>query len=150
MKFKTAFTALAALSLMVTSSPSQQTGPQVTVYKTRTCSCCKNWAAHLQANGFSVNVQDVDSTAAYQKQYRVPANLVSCHTAIVNGYTIEGHVPAREIKRLLAERPKVLGIAVPGMPIGSPGMEGPRSQAYSVLTFDAAGRTSAFANYPAR
>ena len=149
MNLKIAFSVVFVLSLMVISSPSQ-TGVQVTVYKTRTCSCCKNWIAHLQANGFSVHVQDVDSTAAYQKQYRVPTNLVSCHTAVVNGYAIEGHVPAREIKRLLTERPKTLGLAVPGMPMGSPGMEGPRSQAYSVLTLDAAGSTSIFANYPAR
>ncbi len=150
MKFKPALTALLALSLMAVSSPSQQAVDLITVYKDRSCSCCKNWIAHLQANGFKVDVREVDGTAPYQKQFHVPANLVSCHTGVVNGYTIEGHVPAREIKKLLAERPKVQGLAVPGMPIGSPGMEaGARSQAYSVIAFTSDAKASIYAAYPA-
>jgi hypothetical protein len=149
MNFKVTLTALLTLSLMVVSSPSQQTGEQITVYKDRSCSCCKKWIAHLQANGFKVEVHEVDATAPYQKQYHVPDNLVSCHTAVVSGYTLEGHVPAREIQKLLAERPKIQGLAVPGMPVGSPGMEGPRSQAYSVVAFNDDGQTSIYANYPA-
>ena len=149
MNFRTTLTAIIALSLMAVSSPSQQENGRITVYKDRSCSCCKNWVAHLQANGFKVDVQEVDGTGPYEEKYHVPSNLVSCHTAVVDGYTIEGHVPAREIKRLLEERPKIVGLSVPGMPIGSPGMEGPRSQTYSVFTFDASGQAAVYANYPA-
>lgn len=145
------FAAMVALLLLASSSPSQQKAAQVTVYKDRSCSCCKNWVEHLRTNGFQVDVKEVDGTAPYQKQYSVPANLVSCHTAVVDGYTIEGHVPAREIKKLLTERPKVTGLAVPGMPIGSPGMEvGTRVQAYSVMAFDKAGKSTVYARYEAR
>ena len=122
--------------------------PQVNVYKTRTCGCCGKWVEHLKANGFEVNVQEVPSTAEYRQKYGVPDNLQSCHTATVNGYVVEGHVPAREIHRLLKSRPKAKGLAVPGMPAGSPGMEGSRSDAYSVILFDQDGRTSDFQKYP--
>ena len=105
----------------------------------------------LRANGFDVKVQEVESTAPYQQRYGVPRSLASCHTAYVNGYAIEGHVPAREIHRLLKEQPKAKGLAVPGMPIGSPGMEsGGRSQAYAVLLFDAAGRSTVYQAYAAK
>ena len=116
----------------------------MTVYKTRTCGCCGKWVEHLRANGFDVTVNDVPSTAEYRKKYGVPDALASCHTAVVNGYTVEGHIPAADIHRLLKQRPKGKGIAVPGMPMGSPGMEGPRRQAYSVLLFQADGSTSVF------
>jgi hypothetical protein len=149
MKFSTALTTIVTLSLMAVSSPSQQENAQITVYKDRTCSCCMNWVAHLRANGFKVDVHEVDGTGPYQKKYHVPANLVSCHTAVVDGYTLEGHVPAREIKKLLEEHPKILGLSVPGMPVGSPGMEGSRSQAYSVFAFDAGGQSTIFASYAA-
>lgn len=127
-----------------------QTGPQVTVYKTRTCGCCALWVDHLKGNGFSVTVQEVDNTAEYERRYGVPRQLQSCHTAVVNGYAIEGHVPAREIQRLLNEKPKAKGLAVPGMPMGSPGMEGSRKEAYSVMLFDAQGHTSLYQGYPGR
>ncbi|MEI9814870.1 MAG: DUF411 domain-containing protein [Acidobacteriota bacterium] len=149
MKLKAATTAVLALSIMAVSSPSQPPADRVTVYKDRSCSCCKNWIAHLQANGFKVDVREVDATKPYQQQYHVPSNLTSCHTAVVNGYTVEGHVPAREIKKLLSEKPKVRGLTVPGMPIGSPGMEGGKRQSFAVLTFTDAGQTSVYANYPA-
>jgi hypothetical protein len=122
--------------------------PQVNVFKTRTCGCCGKWVEHLKANGFDVNVQEVPSTAEYRQKYGVPQNLQSCHTATVNGYVLEGHVPAREVQRLLKTRPNGKGLAVPGMPAGSPGMEGSRSDAYSVILFDQAGRTSEFQKYP--
>jgi hypothetical protein len=139
-----------ALLMASTSASSQQRTPSVTVYKDRSCSCCKKWIAHLEANGFKTVVKEVDGTAPYQKQFHVPANLASCHTAVVDGYTLEGHVPAREIKKLLSERPKVIGLSVPGMPIGSPGMEGGnRSQAYSVVAFDKSGKATTYASYPA-
>jgi hypothetical protein len=118
--------------------------PHITVFKTRTCGCCSKWVEHLRAHGFTVNVKEVDSTAPYQRQYAVPQKLQSCHTAVVEGYVIEGHVPATDIQRLLKTRPNGKGLAVPGMPIGSPGMEGARSEPYSVLLFDANGGATAF------
>jgi hypothetical protein len=141
---------IASLVLFARSSRAQSSRPLISVFKTPTCSCCGNWVEHLKANGFAVKVQEVDSTAAYPKRYRVPQGMESCHTAIVSGYAIEGHVPATDIKRLLKERPKLLGLAVPGMPLGSPGMEGARNDAYSVLGFDGRGHTSVYSRYPAR
>lgn len=99
---------------------------------------------HLRSNGFTVTVHDVASTAEYRRKYGVPDALASCHTAVVGGYTVEGHIPAADIQRLLRERPKGKGIAVPGMPMGSPGMEGPRRQAYSVMLFQADGLATVF------
>jgi hypothetical protein len=124
---------------------------EITVFKTATCGCCSVWVTHLRENGFRVKVNEVESTADYQKKYGVTTALRSCHTATVGGYTIEGHVPASEIQRLLKEKPKAKGLAVPGMPIGSPGMEvGSRRDAYSVLLFDAAGKTTVYRQYSAR
>src|SRR6266853_4039480 len=130
-KRRNTLAAIASLTLLAISSPSQSSGPLVTVFKTPSCGCCGKWVEHLKANGFTVKVQEVNDTSAYERQYRVPRSMVSCHNAVVNGYTIEGHVPAAEIKRLLSERPKVVGLAVPGMPVGSPGMEAAHSEAYS-------------------
>ena len=123
-------------------------GLQVQVYKTPTCSCCGQWVQHLRNNGFQVSVQDVADTAAYRRKYGVPEALMSCHTAVVEGYGIEGHVPASEIQRLLRERPKAKGLAVAGMPVGSPGMESTRSEPYSVMIFDGEGRSSVYQRYP--
>lgn len=150
MKSTTTLRLIAGLILLAVSSPSQQSGPLVTVFKLRTCSCCSKWVEHLQANGFAVKVQEVSDTAGYERQYHVPQNMVSCHTAVVNGFTIEGHVPATEIKRLVNEKPKAVGLAVPGMPVGSPGMETGRTEAYSVFLFDESGYSSVYARYPAR
>ena len=103
----------------------------------------------MEDNGFTVEVQSSSNLAAVKDQYNVPPELQSCHTAIVDGYIIEGHVPAADVNRLLAERPDVVGLAVPGMPAGSPGMavDGVDPQPYNVLTFDAAGNTAIFASY---
>src|SRR6266849_613368 len=150
MKHRNTLAAIASLTLLAISSPSQSAGPLITVFKTPTCGCCGKWVEHLKANGFTVKVQEVNDTSAYEKQYRVPRSMVSCHTAVVNGYTIEGHVPAAEIKRLLSERPKAVGLAVPGMPAGSPGMEAAHSDTYSVSVFDESGRASVYVSYPAR
>ncbi len=150
MKRRNTLAAIASLVLLAISSPSQSSSPLVTVFKTPTCACCGKWVEHLRANGFAVKVQEVNDTAGYEKQYRVPRTMVSCHTAVVNGYTIEGHVPAAEIKRLLNERPKAVGLAVPSMPAGSPGMEAAHSEAYSVFVFDESGHASVYARYPAR
>ena len=125
--------------------------PEITVYKTATCGCCGVWVTHLRENKFTVKVVEVDSTAEHQKKYGVTTALRSCHTAIVGGYTIEGHVPATEIQRLLKEKPKAKGLAVPGMPVGSPGMEiGTRRDPYAVLLFDSAGKTTVYRQYSAR
>lgn len=105
----------------------------IEVYKSATCGCCEAWVKHLRDAGFTVNARNVDNPSDYREKYLIPNDLGSCHTAIVNGYAIEGHVPAADIKRLLTEKPKARGLAVPGMPLGSPGMEGPRNDSYDVL-----------------
>ena len=127
----------------------QQTpaGPAVTVYKTPTCGCCTKWIDHLKQAGFTVTAHDLENLAPIKRQHGVPQTLESCHTAVVGGYVVEGHVPAAVIERLLREKPAVAGIAVPGMPAGSPGMEYPdaRPQPYDVLAFRAEGGWSVYA-----
>lgn len=116
--------------------------PVVAVYKTATCGCCSKWIEHLEAAGFEVEATDLPDLAKLKAESGVPRTLESCHTAKVEGYVIEGHVPAEDIVRLLAERPAVRGLAVPEMPLGSPGMEHPdpsRHQAYQVMSFGADG-----------
>lgn len=125
-----------------------QAATQVTVYKTPTCGCCGKWVEHMKASGFAVTVEEVDNTGPYREKYGVPEALQSCHTAVVEGYAIEGHVPAPDIQRLLKERTKAKGLAVPGMVSGSPGMEGGRTDAYSVLLFQADGRSTVYQSYP--
>jgi hypothetical protein len=115
------------------------------VYKSPTCGCCAKWNEHMKANGFAVTSNDMPDMASIKDKNGVPAPLRSCHTAIVGGYVIEGHVPADVIKKLLRERPQVAGIAVPGMPMGSPGMEGPTKDTYQVVSFDKKGATTVYA-----
>jgi hypothetical protein len=122
--------------------------PEITVYKLATCGCCGKWVEHLKANGFQTTVHEVGSVDEYKEEYGVPKELESCHTAVVDGYTIEGHVPAADILRLLKERPAAKGLAVPGMPLGSPGMEASRKDAYDVLLFTEDGKTSVFQHHP--
>jgi hypothetical protein len=123
--------------------------PAIDVYKTATCGCCTAWVDHLRANGFTVNAHNVTSTAEYREKFGIPQTLGSCHTGRVAGYALEGHVPAREVKRLLAERPQARGLAVPGMPLGSPGMEveGERSDAYDVMLVKADGNHVVYSHY---
>lgn len=123
--------------------------PEVVVYKSPECGCCTGWADHVAANGYAVTTRDLPDLETVKKTAGVPAELQSCHTAVVGGYVIEGHVPASAIDRLLAERPSVRGLAVPGMPIGSPGMEGPDPEPYDVMSFDKSGKTSVFMSVPA-
>lgn len=108
----------------------------IKLWKAPTCGCCNDWIRHLESNGFKVRAHDTSNTPALAR-LGIPMRLGSCHTAQADGYAIEGHVPAREIRRLLAERPRAVGLAVPGMPIGSPGMDGPaygsRTEPYDVL-----------------
>lgn len=125
----------------------QSSSPTIVVYKTPTCGCCSKWVEHLQANGFTVMAQNRDDLTPIRRQHGVPAAMTSCHTALVGSYVVEGHVPAADVKRLLQEKPNVKGIAVPGMPMGSPGMEGPNPQRYDTLAFTADGATSVFARH---
>jgi hypothetical protein len=119
----------------------------VTVYKSPTCGCCKAWVDHMREAGFTVVAIDTNDVSGIKHQHGVTGDLGSCHTALVGGYVLEGHVPAADVKRLLAERPKVTGLAVPGMPMGSPGMEGMYSDKYDVVAFDRSGGRSVFASY---
>ena len=121
----------------------------ITVYKDPSCGCCKNWVEHLRANGFSPEVHDRSDMDALKDSLGVPSALRSCHTAVVGTYVIEGHVPAADVKRLIATKPaKTLGVAVPGMPAGSPGMEvGSRVDRYDVVAFAAGGTTRVFARH---
>ena len=128
----------------------QAAEPEVKVFKTATCGCCGKWVEHLRANGFKVTVTDVPSTAEFRAKYGVPEKLASCHTGVVEGYALEGHVPAREIKKMLLNHPAGKGLAVPGMPAGSPGMEMGRVDAYEVLLFEAEGKTSVYGKYEAK
>lgn len=125
-----------------------QSLPVVEVIKRPNCGCCTKWADHLRAEGFEVTVSESGALWNVKRRAGIPQDLDACHTAKVAGYVVEGHVPASDIKRLLAERPAVKGIAVPGMPFGSPGMEvDGRSEPYDVLSFDADGETTVFQSY---
>jgi hypothetical protein len=121
---------------------------EVTVYKSPTCGCCKEWVKHMRANGFTVTTHDVADIVYSKTANGVPITLGSCHTAKVDGYVIEGHVPASDIKRLLRERPPVKGLAAPGMPNGAPGMvqAGPKDH-YDVVSFDNQGNTAVYARH---
>lgn len=122
--------------------------PQVEVYKSPTCGCCGAWVDHLRDAGFRVKVIEVEDTSVARRKYHLPERFGSCHTAIVAGYVVEGHVPAKDVKKLLAMKPLAIGIAVPGMPVGSPGMEmGARKDPYQVLLIDKNGRERVFSSY---
>ncbi|PWB41266.1 MAG: metal-binding protein [Rhodocyclales bacterium] len=122
--------------------------PEVVTHKDPNCGCCSAWAEHLEANGFKVKTVAERDMQAIKRRFAVPQRLTSCHTARVGGYVIEGHVPASAIKRLLRERPAVSGLAVPGMPLGSPGMEVPgKRDPYDVVSFDGAGGSRVFESH---
>ena len=123
--------------------------PVIDVYKTPTCGCCGKWVEYLRAEGFQVRVSDLNDLSAVKASNKIPDSVQSCHTAKVGNYALEGHVPAQDIRKLLAERPAVAGIAVPGMPIGSPGMEvaGVKPQAFDTIAFDAQGNRRVFASH---
>jgi hypothetical protein len=143
-----AFLLIQALRLEASAQgPPRPPRPEVTVYKSPTCGCCTEWVAHLRRHGFRVKTADLTDLQPIKTRHGVPAALQSCHTALVDGYVVEGHVPADLVDRLLQERPGIVGIAVPGMPVGSPGMEVPGRPAdpYQVVTFDRSGQTGVFA-----
>lgn len=135
--------------LLSACAPRAQSGqPVVEVWKSPTCQCCSKWVEHLRQSGFSVTVHNESAMNPLKTQLGVPQNLASCHTAKVAGYVIEGHVPAQDIRKLLSDKPKVLGLAVPGMPIGSPGMEqGDRKDAYETLAFTAGAESTVYAKH---
>ncbi|MEO8023059.1 DUF411 domain-containing protein [Polaromonas sp.] len=147
--FVQAIASLAGTSLLAPALMAQ-TRPQVEVWKDPNCGCCKDWVIHMEANGFDVKVHDSGNTAA-RKRLGVPDKLGSCHTALVGGYAIEGHVPAREVHRLLKERPAAIGLSVPGMPVGSPGMDGKiygdRKDPYDVVLISRNGGTRVYQSY---
>ncbi|MDO8386832.1 MAG: DUF411 domain-containing protein [Polaromonas sp.] len=147
--FVQALAGLAGSALMAPALMAQAR-PQVEVWKDPNCGCCKDWVIHMEANGFDVKVHDSGNSAT-RKRLGVPDKLGSCHTALVGGYAIEGHVPAREVHRLLKERPAALGLSVPGMPVGSPGMDGPeygtRKDPYDVVLVSRNGRTRVYQSY---
>ena len=125
----------------------ESTGPLVQVYKSRTCGCCSKWVDHMRTAGFDIEATNVPDVGVYKLEYGVPRALGSCHTAVVEGYIVEGHVPADDVIKMLRQKPAIKGIAVPGMPMGSPGMESPNPQPYDVIAFDSAGNTSVFATH---
>lgn len=127
------------------SATASATASVITVYKDPGCQCCVKWIKHLSTNGFVVMPHDSNDMAEIKKNMRVPDALQSCHTAVVDRYVIEGHVPADVIKKMLAEKPAIQGLAVPGMPMGSPGMEGSRTDKYDVVAFTTDGKTRVYA-----
>lgn len=135
-----------ALALMAVM-PLAQAGERVEVFKSPYCGCCTQWIDHMRQAGFDVVTKDVDDVAVARKKAGMPEQFGSCHTAKVGGYVIEGHVPAADIQRLLKEKPKALGLAVPGMPQGSPGMESPHPEAYNTLLVQSDGRQKVFATH---
>ena len=141
-----AVVALASLGTVVARQG--QAGPLVEVFKTPTCGCCSKWVEHMRGNGFTVRTTDLNDLTQIKKSRGVPDQLQSCHTAVVNGYVVEGHVPASDVNRLLKEKPAITGIAVGGMPAGSPGMEfpGTKAQPYDVVAFGKSG-TRVFAKH---
>ncbi len=132
---------LAALAACATADAG---APEAMVYKSPACGCCSKWAEHLEAAGFKVSTKDVRDMTAVKAEHGITAQLASCHTAIIDGYVVEGHVPADAIMRMLDERPDIAGLAVPGMPIGSPGMEGAIVEKYDILAFDENGDTQIY------
>lgn len=143
------FTVLIMLCTLLWAAEDRK--PELTVYKTPWCGCCTKWVDHMNENGFSVTAVEVEDIEVYKQQYGIPTNLSSCHTALVGGYVIEGHVPAADVLRLLQDRPDIHGLTVPGMPVGSPGMEmGTRVQPYDVLAIKHDGSVYTYNQYEGR
>lgn len=120
---------------------------EVTMYKNPGCQCCTKWANHLEEYGFTVTEEPTNQLVSIKADWDVPYSVQACHTAVVGDYVVEGHVPAEDVKRMLEERPDVIGIGVGGMPIGSPGMEGPNPEPYNVYAFDGDGNQTVWARH---
>jgi hypothetical protein len=141
--------ALVAMTPVAFPALSARALPPVEVFRSPSCGCCGAWVDHLKAAGFDVKVTMVDDTAVARRKHGLPDKFGGCHTAVVAGYVVEGHVPAADVKKLLTMKPLAIGIAVPGMPVGSPGMEmGSRKDPYQVLLIDRQGRERVFSSYP--
>lgn len=139
---------LLAVTLVACAPKTDPAKATIEVWKSATCQCCSKWVQHLRDSGFNVNVHNENDLDALKTQLGVPSALASCHTARIGGYVIEGHVPAEDIRRLLAEKPALKGIAVPGMPVGSPGMEvGDQKQVYDVMTIPSSGEPAVYAEH---
>ncbi len=143
--------ALSACLLATVTLVAQSSTPTLEVFKSPTCGCCSKWVDHAREHGFTAKVTDMPDAALdeLKTKHGIPRTAQSCHTVLVGGYVVEGHVPAPEVKRLLKERPAIKGLAVAGMPLGSPGMEvaGQKPQTYNVISFDKAGEVKVFATY---
>ncbi len=135
-----------AFVALTAAVPARKPG-EMLVYKSPSCGCCKKWVDQMRQQGFTVTTRDLDDMGPIKADLGIPAAAHSCHTAVIDGYVIEGHVPSADIKRLLEEKPKVTGLAVPGMVVGSPGMEGPDPEPYDVVTFDAKGHSTVFSKH---
>jgi len=135
----------AMLGVLGLLAAQQGVAADIVVYKSPTCGCCGKWVKHMEDAGFSVDVENVRDLAPIKRELGVPGRMQSCHTAKVGDYIVEGHVPADLVKRMLDEKPDIRGLAVPGMPMGSPGMEGPRKDPYNVMAVGNDGRTSVYA-----
>jgi hypothetical protein len=144
---RTLLTALSLAALLVATVSAQAPAlTKMTVFKSPTCGCCAKWVEHMKKAGFDLTVTDTDNVSLIKAEHKVPSNLAACHTAIVNGYVVEGHVPEDVIRKMLAEKPKISGIAVAGMPMGAPGMETEGiPQTYDVMAFDATGASHVYA-----
>jgi hypothetical protein len=149
MNRRTFITLIAAASAALATG-AQASAPTVDVYKAAECGCCDEWVKHLRKSGFVVKVTVVPDTAVYRARAGIPPALGACHTAFVGGYAVEGHVPAADIHRLLAQRPAAKALVVPGMPQTSPGMDQRHGAAWDVLLIAADGSTKVFSSYPAR
>ena len=149
MLLATGATAIVAIGggVILLSKPTPTLAQEVVVYKDPSCGCCSQWVKHLRRSGFSVVVNNVEDMEPIKRKAGIPDAMESCHTAYVGDYSIEGHVPASDIKRMLAENLAIKGLAVPGMPSSAPGMDDPDYEPYSVFAFNTNGATSVFASY---
>ncbi|MBC8337122.1 MAG: DUF411 domain-containing protein [Alphaproteobacteria bacterium] len=152
-KFQRISGSCAALAVVIAFAASLGTpsasaeAAEITVYKSPSCGCCKKWVSHMEKNGHSVKTLNFEDMDPIKKMAAIPEKFQSCHTAIVDGYVVEGHVPAKDVERLLKERPKARGIAVPGMPAGSPGMEQGEAERYEVLLFNTDGSSTIYSKH---
>lgn len=138
----------ALLSAAVGSAPALAAGGAVvTIYKSASCGCCGGWAEHMRESGYAVTEKNVEDMDMVKQMFAVPDDLLSCHTAIIDGYVFEGHVPASDIARVLEQRPTIKGLATPGMPADAPGMDAATGEPYEVVSFDTAGNMKVFARH---
>jgi hypothetical protein len=143
------YTSAIAASIWDNNTESYSGKQEITVYRSPACSCCSNWLEHIQKHGFKIQADiKTDDMDAIKQKYNLPPELASCHTAIIDGYVMEGHIPADDIKRFLKQQPQLAGLAVPGMPIGTPGMEsGDTKQSFAVVAFNHQGKFQVFQQY---